>query len=122
MIDQFGSVAGERAPQDLNVIPTADALYDATGGMMFNRAKNSGRVDLVRKGNTVEATTHGVAAFTLLLSPDEFDFDQPVRVMANGREIFNARVQRDLKALLKWAAKDNDRTMLYGAEIKISLR
>jgi predicted esterase len=122
VIDQFGSATGERTAQDLNVIPPAEALYDATGGMLFNRSKNSGRVDLVRKGNTVEATTHGVAAFTLLLSPDEFDFAQPVRVMANGREVFNARVQRDLKTLLKWAAKDNDRTMLYGAEVKISLR
>ena len=123
VIDQFGSVPGERGLQDLNVIPPSEGgLYDSTGGMMFNRAKNSGRVDLARKGNTVEANTHGVSAFTLLLSPDEFDFDQPVHVMANGREIFNARVKPDLKTLLKWAAKDNDRTMLYGAEVKISLK
>ncbi|MEO5924315.1 MAG: hypothetical protein ABIR70_10860 [Bryobacteraceae bacterium] len=123
VIDQFGSVPGERATQDLNVIaPSEGSLYDSTGGMMFNRAKNSGRVDLARKGNTVEAATHGVTAFTLLLSPDEFDFSQPVRVVANGREILNARVQLDLKTLLKWAARDNDRTMLYGAEVKISLK
>ncbi len=123
VIDQFGSVPGERGLQDLNLIPSSEGgLYDATGGMMFNHSKNSGRVDLVRKGNTVEANTHGVSAFTLLLSPDEFDFDQPVRVMANGREIFNARVKPDVKTLLKWAARDNDRTMLYAAEVKISLK
>jgi hypothetical protein len=57
-----------------------------------------------------------------LLSPDEFDFTRPIRVLANGRELFNAKVQPDLKTLLKWAAKDNDRTMLYAAEIKISLK
>ena len=50
------------------------------------------------------------------------DFSQPVKVVANGREVFNAKVQRDLKTLLKWAAKDNDRTMLYAAEVKITLR
>ncbi len=123
VIEQFGSIPAEKAVQDLNVIAPAErGLYDATGGMLFNRAKNSGRVDLVRKGNTVEATTHGVTAFTLLLSPDKFDFSQPVRVLANGREIYNARVQPDLKTLLKWAARDNDRTMLYGAEVKISLK
>ncbi len=123
VIDQFGSVPGERGLQDLNLIPSSEGvLYDATGGMIFNHSKNSGRVDLVRKGNTVEANTHGVSAFTLLLSPDEFDFDQPVRVMANGREIFNARVKPDVKTLLKWAARDNDRTMLYAAEVKISLK
>jgi len=63
-----------------------------------------------------------VTAFTLLLSPDEFDFSKPVQVVANGREVFNGSVQRDLKTLLKWAAADNDRTMLYGAELKITLK
>ncbi len=122
VIDQFAAAPGEAAPQDLNVLATTDPLYDLTGGMMFNRKRNPGRVDLVRKGNTVEATTKGVSAFTLLISPDEFDFNQPIRVVANGREIYNAKVQRDLKTLLKWAARDNDRTMLYGAEVKISLK
>ena len=113
VIDQFGQAPGERAMQDLNT---------GMGEAMFERKKTPGRVDLVRKGNSVEATTQGVTAFTLLISPDQFDFNQPVRVLANGREIYNARVQRDLKTLLKWAAKDNDRTMLYGAEVKISLK
>ncbi len=45
-------------------------------------------------GNTVQAATKGVAAFTLLLSPDKFDFNQPIKVIANGHEVFNARVSR----------------------------
>jgi predicted esterase len=110
VIDQFGPAPGERAMEDLNTETE------------FSREKKPGRVDLVRKGNTVEATTQGVTAFTLLISPDEFDFTQPIRVLANGREIYNARVQPDLKTLLKWAAKDNDRTMLYAAEVKVSLK
>ena len=73
-------------------------------------------------GNTVQATTKGVTAFTLLLSPDKFDFNQPVIVTANGREVFHARVQPSVETLLKWAARDNDRTMLYAAEIKIKLK
>ena len=75
----------------------------------------------MRKGNTIEATTKDVAAFTLLLSPDEFDFNQPVKVVANGRAVYEGRVQPNLGTLLKWAARDNDRTMLYGAELKIQL-
>jgi hypothetical protein len=124
VIDAFGSLPGERAIlQDLNDIPPSEkGLYDYTGGALFNRTKNPGRVDLVRKGNVVEATTRGVTAFTLLLSPDEFDLSKPVQVVANGREVFNGPVQRDLKTLLKWAAADNDRTMLYGAELKITLK
>ncbi|HEY2843635.1 MAG TPA: hypothetical protein VGJ09_08300, partial [Bryobacteraceae bacterium] len=81
-----------------------------------------GRVDLVRSANAVQASTQGVTAFTLLLSPDKFDLSQPVKVMANGREVFNARVQPSVETLMKWAARDNDRTMLYAAEIKIQLK
>jgi hypothetical protein len=69
----------------------------------------------------VTATTRGVAAFTLLLSPDQFDFAKPVRVVANGRTVFNGKVQKDLRTLLKYTAMDNDRTMLFAAEIHLDL-
>ena len=88
---------------------------------MFAQLKTRGRVDLVRTGNTVQATTRGVGAFTLLLSPDKFNFKQPVKVVANGKEVFNGRVTPDVKTLFKWASYDNDRTMLYAAELKIKL-
>jgi hypothetical protein len=58
---------------------------------------------------------------TLLLSPDAFDFARPITVIADGRTVFDARVQRNLVTLMKWAARDNDRTMLYGAELRIKL-
>ncbi|MEI9814043.1 MAG: hypothetical protein WDO18_15985 [Acidobacteriota bacterium] len=43
-------------------------------------------------------------------------------VNANGKEVFRGKVNRDLKTMLKWAARDNDRTMLFGAELKIALK
>lgn len=89
---------------------------------MFAKSTNAGRADLVRTGNTVDVTTRNVTEFTLLLSPSQFDFSKPVRVVANGAKVFNGPVQRQVKTLLKWAAKDNDRTMLYAAEVKIKLR
>jgi hypothetical protein len=81
----------------------------------------SGRVDLERDGNTIRATTRGVGAFTLLLSPDVFDFDRPIVVVADGVTAFEGRVRKDLETLLTWAARDNDRTMLYGAALPIVL-
>ena len=74
---------------------------------LFDRPVPSGRVDLTRVGNTVRATSRGVTAFTLLVSPDQFDFDKPVKVFANGRTVFDAKVKKDLRTLLKWAALDN---------------
>jgi len=110
---------------DLNVMrdPDAGDLVAPSNQLfrLFLRSKQHGRIDLVRSGNTIEATTTGVAAFTLLLSPDKIDFDQPIKVIANGRTVFEGRVERNLKTLLTWAARDNDRTMLYGAELKIKV-
>ncbi|MFI5178025.1 MAG: PDZ domain-containing protein [Vicinamibacterales bacterium] len=90
--------------------------------LLFSRGGPTGRVDLTRAGNTITAVTRGVQAFTLLLSPDQFDFSKPVTVVANGRTVFDGRVQKNLGTLLKWAAADNDRTMLFGAELHVSLR
>jgi acetyl esterase/lipase len=94
-------------------------LVTDVGPMLFDNTRPSGRVDLVRTGNTVTAKTRGVAEMTLLLSPDAFDFSQPVKVQANGRVVFNGRVEPSIATLLKWAARDNDRTMTFGAELHV---
>ena len=113
-------VARNNAPVELS--GTYDPVLAPTPPtLLFARSAPSGRVDLTRAGNTVQATTRGVAMFTLLLSPDQFDFEKPVKVIANGRTVFDSRVRKDVKTLLKWAAIDNDRTMLFGAEIIIDL-
>jgi hypothetical protein len=88
---------------------------------MFPPNQPSGRVDLVRTGNTVDARTRGVAAFTLLLSPDQFDLTKPVTVTVNGRTLVERIVEKDVATLLKWAASDNDRTMLFGAEVSVEV-
>ena len=89
---------------------------------LFQNGGPSGRIDLTRAGNTVKAATRGVLQFTLLLSPDVFDFGQPVRVETNGRVAFEGRVEKSVATLAQWVARDNDRTMLYGAELHITVR
>ena len=88
---------------------------------IFATAGPNGRVDAERDGNTVRAMTRGVVAFTVLLSPDVFDFTQPVTIVADGKTVFSGRVQKSVETLMKWAARDNDRTMLYGAEVTVTL-
>ncbi|HYR44510.1 MAG TPA: hypothetical protein VER98_15885 [Terriglobia bacterium] len=124
IIDQLGAQPGDaKQLPDLNLMKDPDVPPGSNAPVfpLFDRSKPTGRVDLTRESNKIEAATKGVAAFTLLLSPDKFEFDQPVKVVANGRTVFDGRVERNLKTLLKWAASDNDRTMLYGAELKIKL-
>jgi acetyl esterase/lipase len=88
---------------------------------IFRRTGRSGRVDLVRRGNTVDVHTRSVREFTLLLSPDQFDFMQPIEVTVNGRVAHNGRVEKSVATLMKWAARDNDRTMLFGAEVRVKV-
>jgi hypothetical protein len=99
----------------------APTLLEGAAEAMFPPQRESGRVDLIRNGNRVDAQTRGVAAFTLLVSPDQFDLSRPMTVAVNGRTVFDGIVRKDLRTLLKWAARDCDRTMLFAAEVAIVL-
>ena len=85
----------------------------------FRHALPSGRVIISRNGNNFDAKTRGVGSFTLLLSPDAVDFAKPVTVTVNGQPAFQGAVKKDPGVLMRWAARDNDRTMLYGAEVSV---
>ena len=97
----------------------ADASFESQE--LFEHRKPSGRVDIARDGNTFVAISRGVREFMLLLSPDAIDFEQPVTVTVNGRQAFQGMVTKDPAVLLKWAARDADRTRLYGAELSIQV-
>ena len=112
-----------KAASDVKHLPDANE-YSPTDVLpvpLFEHRQRSGRVDLARTGNTVEASTRGVTEFTLLVSPDAFDLSQPIKVVANGNTVFDAKVKPSVATLMKWAARDNDRTMLYAAEVEIKL-
>ena len=87
----------------------------------IRRRKSAGRVDVERTGNTVAAKTRGVGSFTLLLSPEEFDFNQPMKVVVNGQTVFDGPVKKDAAVLTRWNGRDHDRTMLFGAELRIEV-
>lgn len=87
----------------------------------FRHTKRSGRVDIRRSGNTFDALVRDVASFTLLLSPDAIDFAKPVTVTVNGKPVFTGVAMKDPVTLMRWAARDNDRTALYAAELKIKV-
>lgn len=99
----------------------APTILTGDADAMFPRQAESGRVDLARIGNKVEAKTRGVARFTLLLSPDQFDLSRPVTVVVNGRTVFEGVVQKSTRTLVEWAARDDDRTMLFAVELPIDV-
>ena len=115
-IDALGRRPSDVALEDVNSVEEDNQKIT-----VFSRYRPSGRVDVVRKGNAFEARTRGVQQFTLLLSPDVVDFSKPVQVKVNGRTAFERPVKKDTATLVKWAARDNDRTMLYGAELRVAV-
>jgi hypothetical protein len=117
VIDRLGQRGSDRPLPDVNRFAAGNGREVS----LFARSRPSGRVDVVRKGNTFEAETRGVSSFTLLLSPDVVDFSRPVRVVVNGRDVHEAKAEKSVRTLMTWAARDNDRTMLYGAELKITV-
>lgn len=80
-----------------------------------------GRIELQRTGNRVEVQARGVASYRLLLSPEQFDLSAPIEVVTNGVATFHGVVDRSMETLLRWAARDFDRTMLFAAEIEIEV-
>ena len=87
----------------------------------FPRPDPTGRVQLTRNGNEILVATRGVRRYTLLLSPEQFDFLQPIRVTTNDVLSFEGVVEPDPAVLLRWAARDRDRTMLFGAELDVEV-
>ena len=115
LIDKLGKRASDVALPDVNTFETGTGYRRS----LYDRAHPSGRVDATRSGNTFDIKSRGVQELTLLLSPDAIDFSKPVQVMVNGKPAHNAIVKPDPATMLKWAARDDDRTMIYGAELKV---
>lgn len=109
---------GERMSFRLMPIQTGEAPPPREA---FPRPDASGRVQLVRNDNEIGVLTRGVRRYTLLLSPEQFDFSRPVRVTTNGVESFEGMVDPDPEALLRWADVDRDRTMLFGAALDLKV-
>lgn len=118
VIDRLG-----RRVSDVSTLTDVNSFAPAPGRdvTLYDRPKPSGRVDAERRGNAFEVRTRGVQTFTLLLSPDAVDFSKPVRVTVNGRGVHDAVVKPDVTTLLTWAARDDDRTMLYGAQLTLTV-
>lgn len=117
VIDRLGQRRSDVRLDDVNSFAPGPSMDIP----LYDRARPSGRVDAVREGNAFDVKSRGVQQLTLLLSPDVVDFSRPVRVAVNGRVVHDGPVKADVATLLTWAARDNDRTMLYGAALAITV-
>lgn len=72
-------------------------------------------------GNTAQVTTTGVRRYSLWFSPGAIDFQQPVRVVTNGRTSFDGVIKPDGRLLLEEARRRPDPAQLVLSKIEIQL-
>ncbi len=94
-----------------------DARFGPVG--LLDTGVPGSRIEATRADNTIRVRSEGVARATFLISPDAFDLEEPVAVEWNGVQVFEGPIEQDLDALLDWASRDLDRTMLYAAELTL---
>jgi hypothetical protein len=71
--------------------------------------------------NTFEVETSCVAKFTINLHPTMIDFSQPVRVIVNGKEVFNRKVFLNKEFMATIFGENADRSLVWGNKILVEL-
>jgi len=71
-------------------------------------------------GQKIRINTQHVADFTVWLSPELINFDQPIEIELAGKKVFGAKVKPDLAVLLDRAERTRDFERLPWAGIRIN--
>jgi len=80
-----------------------------------------GLLQVERVGNQFTVKAESVAEFSLLLNPEEVNFNELVTVNVNGAMLFNGQVLQDANTLLHYAANELDRSQLFTAELRLQV-
>lgn len=124
-IDAF-KAANVRDPLPESLIWVADNAerYNRNAWIRVDALASPGRPGLLkveRDGNQFTVTAERVAAFSLLLNPEEVNFNELITVNVNGAMLFNGQVAQDANTLLRYAANELDRTQLFTAELRLQI-
>lgn len=111
-------------PEKLNWVTDRTDRYNRNHWLVVNKRSKRGApaiLEISREGNHFTVDADGAEEITLLLNPEEVDLDAHIKVTANGFPIFDEKVAPSADTLLKWAAKDLDRSLLVVAEVTLTL-
>jgi len=123
MIEQFKlDNPRDPSPSELRWVTDRSDRYNRNLWMRIEEVAAEGQPGIMtvsRENNTFTVTTESVDAFTLLLSPEQVDFSNEIRVVVNGRPLFVGHVEQDMNTLLDWAVRDRDRSLFYTAALSL---
>ncbi len=80
---------------------------------IFTYKKASGQIRGTYVGNTFKIETSRIKQFSIYIHPDMVQLDQKVKVILNGKEIFNDFVKSDNEFILRNYFRNKDKALLY---------
>ncbi len=111
-------------PDSLIWVADNDQRYNRNACIRGDAVADPGRPGLLqveRVGNQFTVKAESVAEFSLLLNPEEVNFNELVTVNVNGAMLFNGQVLQDANTLLHYAANELDRSQLFTAELRLQV-
>jgi hypothetical protein len=73
-------------------------------------------------GNTINIEQCDYSKLTIYINDRMLDLDKKVKVVCNGKKLFNKKVKRTIAALHKSLAKRNDRSYAFPAMIELEVK
>lgn len=116
-LDTIHAKANGQLPINMSVqgwrsVTDPSALSDSTS-QAFVFPRQSGAVQGRYAKNQFELTTSQVGSLTIYLSPEMINLGQPLKVIINGKQVYNGPIQYDRAFLVAQYAKEMDHQALW---------
>ncbi len=111
-------------PESLIWVADREDRYNRNAWIRVDKLVEPGRPGLLkveRSSNHFTVSAERVADFSLLLNPEEVNFNELITVTVNGAMLFNGQVTQDAETLLRYAANELDRAQLFTAELRLQI-
>ncbi|MBN2381079.1 PDZ domain-containing protein [candidate division WOR-3 bacterium] len=96
-------------------------LPEPTEYKVFNHTDTSARANVTFFANRIDVEGSRVGAFTIYVHPDMIRLEHPLVITCNGKEVYNQKVEPDIRFMLNNFLGNRDRSLIYVAEVKIEL-
>jgi len=99
--------------------PGEKLTRDEFAWLAVEQAKASTKVSVVRHKNEIQNEQSTLQRISIFLDDRMVDLDQPIRVRASGKDVYNSRVSRTVAALLHSLVLYGDPELLFCSEIQV---
>ncbi len=123
MLDWFEQQQRDMFPRRVTLTCQQDTPIPMTRAYWLeaNDCSYKGRLDAEVKGNTIDVKADYVKEYTVWLSDNLVDLDQPVKIVTNGETSLEEKVERDRWVLLDHVRETRDRMRTFVAKVKVKV-